>query len=132
MKFNFRIRIYKDTVNSPVLSSISNLTISNITIISKPNKFGGICTHNGNQKKFGYNLKILGLFNKVSGSHSSPSLTFKGNYIEIEILNFPRFPAYCQEVSAARNCLNGYSYTNYLNKGFPHQLLYRKIEILFI
>lgn len=128
--YNFTIRIHQDKCNNVVLSDLQDITISDITIISKQSKFGGICYHNGNKKKFGYNFRLSKSFNKVSGSHSSPNLSFKGDYIDIMISNFPRYPAFYQCKYAARNCLNGYGYTNYLNKGFPHQLLYRNIEII--
>lgn len=127
---NFTIRIHKDTCNNIVLLSLNSITISNITLITKPSKFEDICLHKGNQKKFGYSIALSKPFNKISGSNSTPTLTFKGDYIDIKIKNFPRYPSFGQEDSAARNRLNGYDYTNYLNKGFPHQLLYRNIEII--
>jgi hypothetical protein len=109
---------------------LNSITISNITLITKPSKFEDICLHKGNQKKFGYSISLSRAFNKISGSNSTPTLTFKGNHIDIKIKNFPRYPSFGKEDSAARNCLNGYDYANYLNKGFPHQLLYRDIEII--
>lgn len=127
---NFTIRIYKDTFNNVVLSSLNSITISNITLITKASKFEEVCLHKGNQKKFGYSITLSKPFNKVSGSNSTPTLSFKGKYIDIIIKNFPRYASFGQEISAARGCLNGFGYTNYLNKGFPHQLLYRKIEII--
>jgi len=130
MRANFTLRLYKDEVNNIVLSSLQNITIADITLISKLSKFEEICVHNGNQKKFGYKINILGKFNKVSGSHSTPTLSFKGNYIDIEVVNFPRYPAFYQATYAARNCLNGYGYVNEINNGFAHQLKYRKIEII--
>lgn len=86
--------------------------------------------HNGNQRKFGYTVSTSKKFSPVSGSHSYPNLSFKGDYIDILVKNFPRYPVFTQDKYAVRNCLNGYGYTNYPNKGFPKQLLYRKIEIL--
>jgi hypothetical protein len=130
MVYNFVIRIHKDDCRNPVLSDLKEITISGITLLSKHNKIGDVCEHSGNKKKFKYFLKLSKKFNLVSGSHSYPNLSFKGEYIDIEVFNFPRFPAFYQDYSAAKNCLNGYGYTNYLNLGFPHQLLYRKIEIL--
>jgi len=58
MKHNFIIRIYKDKTNNPTLSSLQNITISDITILSKPSKYGEICEHKSNQKKFGYTFKL--------------------------------------------------------------------------
>ena len=60
-----------------------------------------------------------------------PLLTFNGEYMDIVIEGFPRYPAFYQDKYAARDCLNGYGYTNYLNSGFPIELLYRKIEIIY-
>lgn len=128
--YDFTIRIYQDKVNNPVLSGLQNITISNITLISKPSKYGEICFHKGNQKKFGYSIKLSKKFLYGAGSHSTPLLAFKGSYIDIIIENFPRYPVFTQELSAVRGCLQGYGYTNYLNQGFPHQLLYRNIKII--
>jgi hypothetical protein len=127
---DFTIRIYKDTCNNPTLSSLNSITISNITLITKPSKFEDICLHKGNQKKFGYSISLSKSFNKISGSHSTPTLTFKDEYIDIIIKNFPRYPSFGQDYMAAINCLNGYGYVGKLNKGFPHQLLYRNIQII--
>lgn len=132
MKHNFIIRIYKNEINNPTLSDISNITISDITLISKDSKFGELCLHKGNQKKFNYSLEIKGKFNEVSGSHNYPTLSFKGNYIDIIVKNFPRYPAFYQDKVAVRSYFAGYGYTNYSNKGFPIQLNYRKIEFLTI
>lgn len=128
-RFNFTIRLYKDECRNPVLSDLQDITISNITIVSKPMKFGGICEHGGNKKKFKYSYKLSKKFNDISGSHSAPNLSFKGEYIDIEVSNFPIFPAFTQCKYEARNIMNGH--TSYLlNQGFPIQLLRRKIEIL--
>ena len=62
-RYNFTIRIYKDECRNPVLSDLNNITISDITIISKPQKFDGICEHNGNKKKFKYSFKLNKKFN---------------------------------------------------------------------
>lgn len=127
---NFTLRIYKDLKRNPVLSDISDITISGITLISKNSKFGEVCFHKSNQRKFKYTIELSKTFNYASGSHSSPNLSFKGEYIDIIVKGFPRYPAFYQEYAAARGCLDGFKYTNYLNKGFPHQLLYRTIEFL--
>lgn len=82
--------------------------------------------HKGNQKKFGYSIELSKPFNKVSGSNSYPNLTFKGEYIDIIIKNFPRYPCFCQNKYAARNILNGYKDTN----SFPTYLEYRKLEFI--
>jgi len=130
MRYNFVIRIYADKTRNPTLSDLQNITISGITLISKLTKFEEPCLHLNNQKKFNYSIELSKPFNKVSGSNNYPNLSFKGEYIDIIVKNFPRYPAFYQDKYAARDCLNGYGYTNYMNLGFPHQLLYRKIEII--
>jgi hypothetical protein len=129
MRNSFTIRIYKDETGNPVLSYLSSITISDITLVSKNSKFGGLCLHKGNQSKYKYTIELSKSFNNVSGSHSSPNLSFKGEYMDIIVKNFPRYPAFYQCKYAARNCLNGYGYVGLLNNGFPHQLNYRTIEI---
>jgi hypothetical protein len=128
MKHNFIIRIHKSSTTSS-LGFIQSITLSNITIISKPNKFNGLCLHQGNQKKYGYSIEIVGKFNAVSGSNSSPTISFKGDYIDIIFRNFPRYPAFYQDNTAARNYMEGWKYTNYVNDGFTSYLLCRNIEI---
>ena len=130
MKYNFTIRIYQDKSRHPALTDLDNITISNITILYKQSKFGEICTHKNNQKKFKYTFELSKPFLKVAGSNSYPILAFRGEYLDIKVQNFPRYPAFYQDYHAARNCLNGYGYINELNKGFPHQLLYRNIDII--
>lgn len=130
MRTSFILRIYRDTMSNPVLSYFNEITISGITIISKPNKFDEPIMHKGNQNKFGYSIELSKKFNKVSGSHTSFNLSFKGAYIDIIVKNFPRYPAFGQCKYAARNCLNGFGYTNSMNNGFPTHLRYRKFEFL--
>lgn len=130
MRHNFTFRLYQDDVNNYALSMIDGIVISDITLVSKPSKFGEVCFHKSNQRKYGYTMEISRPFNKVSGSNSTPTLTFRGKYIDIIVKNFPRYPAFYQDYTAVKNCLNGWGYTNYLNDGFPHQLLYRKFEFL--
>lgn len=132
MKYNFTIRIYKDLERNPYLSDLSSIVVRDIKILTKTMKFDGLCYHKSNQKKFGYSFTLSKPFNKVSGSHSSPCLSFKGDYIDIIVKDFPRFPAYYQDKYAANSFLSGYGYTNFPNDGFPIQLLYRKIEFLNI
>jgi hypothetical protein len=129
MKHNFIIRLY-NYQRTHTLGDINNITISNITLISKPHK-KGLCYHNGNKKKFGYTIELDKEFLDWAGSHNHPILAFKGEYIDIIIKDFPRYPVFCQEMSAARSNLTGYGYTNYMNEGFPICLLYRNIEIIF-
>ncbi len=48
-----------------IAAIVFGITISNITLITKPSKFEDICLHKGNQKKFGYSIslsKTFGLF----------------------------------------------------------------------
>lgn len=84
--------------------------------------------HKGNQKRFGYSINVSKPFNNISGSHSSPILSFKGEYIDITINGFPRYPCYCQDKYHARNIINGH-HNDSVNNGFPIWLLYRKVEI---
>jgi hypothetical protein len=48
MKHNFIIRIWRDDCRNPVLSDLQKITISDITLVSKPSKFDKVCLHNGN------------------------------------------------------------------------------------
>ena len=129
MKYDFTLRLYNYDKTS-TLGDINNITISGITLISKPSK-GDICYHKGNQKKFNYSFKLSKLFSKWAGSHNHPILYFKGEYIDIHIKNFPRHPMFYQDTASARNYFNGYDHSN-LNKGFPNCLLYREVKFLNI
>ena len=128
-KFNFTIRIHKPKVRTS-LADLQYITISNITLLSKPTKFGDICLHLNNKRLFKYHIRLSKTFNKISGSNTYPTLSFNGDYIDIIVSNFPRYPAFYQDTLAVRNMLQGYGYTNYMNEGFPTQLLYRNIEII--
>lgn len=125
---NFTLRIYKDETRNPVLSDLQSITISGITLLSKPTKHS-ICYHNGNKKKFGYSIELSKPFHKVSGSHNYPNLSFKGEYLDVIVKDFPRYPAFYQDKYEARNIMNGMGH-NSMNHGFPIQLLHRRIEIL--
>jgi hypothetical protein len=126
--YNFTLRIYNPETRNCYLTDINNITISDITIISKPSKYSDICTHNGNKKKYKYDFTLSKKFLYGAGSHSSPILAFKGDYIDIHITNFPRYPAFYQDKHEARNIMNGYN--SFQNNGFPIQLKYLKIEVL--
>lgn len=130
MRFDFTIRLYKDEDRCPTLSDISYLEISDLPIVSKTKKYGGFCFHETKKRKFGYSTKFSKRFTYATGSHSGTCLWFKGDYIDIHVKNFPRYPAFTQEMAAVRSCLSGWGYTNWINNGFPKQLLRRKIEIL--
>lgn len=130
MRYNFTIRIHKLEGAYTVLGTFSDVTISDITLVSKPNKFGGICKHLNNARKFGYKYSLSKPFCKISGSHTYPVLAFKGNYIDIKVENFPRFPAFYQDKYEARNILNGWKAN--MGNGFPICLAYRKVEFLNI
>lgn len=91
-KYNFIIRLSKSKSNS-CLYSLSDITISGITIINKNAKFE-LPKITNNINKFGYNINIKGNFLRVGGSNSYPVITFKDEFIDIEIKNFPRFPAF--------------------------------------
>jgi hypothetical protein len=126
MKHDFILRIYNHTRNH-TLADINNITVSDITLISKPHK-QGICMHNGNRKKFGYKLELSKKFFDWAGSHSYPILAFKGEYIDIIVKDFPRYPCFAQDKYEARNIMNGWK--SFSNNGFPECLLHRKVEIL--
>jgi len=127
--FDFTIRLYQPKSLS-CLDTIDNITISNITLISKNTKYQTPYVREGNKKKFNYEIEYKPQFMKAGGSHSLPYITFKGKYIDIYVKNFPRYPAYCQDIYAVRSCLKGYGYTNYLNNGFPYGGIQERIEIL--
>jgi len=126
--YNFTFRLHNPKERNCYLTDIDTIIISDITIISKMSKYSNICTHNNNKKKYKYDFTLSKEFLYGAGSHSSPILAFKGDYIDIDIINFPRYPAFCQDKYEARNIMNGYN--PYSNNGFPIQLNYRKIEIL--
>ena len=126
MKVNFILRVY----NAPFewFKELNVITISGITILSKDGKYGE-CHYKGNQKKFGYTVEMPKKFLKGGGSHSYPELTFKWEFIDIIIKNFPRYPVFGQCKYHARNVLNG-STGNDSNNGFPDWLLKNKVEFL--
>ena len=133
LKYNFTIRLYNNLKRKITgLGDINFLTISGITIISKPYKFGDPCFYKGNTKKYKYSLKLNQDFSRIAGSHNYPILAFKGDFLDIDVENFPRYPAFYQEMSAAKSNMSGYGYINFINQGFPIWLLYRKIEFLNI
>jgi hypothetical protein len=121
MRSTFTIRLYKDNDRSPVLTDIDSLTISNITILSKYGKFDPACFHKGNQQKFGYRITTSKPFFKTAGSHSGSLLAFKGEYVDITLHNFPRYPCFGQQK---------HSGPGWSGDPFPIWLNYRKIEFL--
>lgn len=128
MKYNFTIRLYRDEKRHPALTDIQNISISDIVLVSKTSKFDGLCLHKSNQKKYKYSIELSKPFKRAAGSNSYPILWFDGEYIDITIKNFPRYPAFYQDIHYVRNIMRGYS-GNSINDGFPIQLLYRKLEI---
>lgn len=127
MTFDFTVRIYKPESNS-CLNDISFIDISGITIVSKPNKFDGICEHKANQKKYKYTFSTKNKFLRVSGTNSYPTLNFRGQYIDIDVKNFPRYPAFMQCNMSEKLIINDNYSGN--DNGFPTYLEYRKIEII--
>jgi len=110
MKYNFTVRVHADEDRSSGgLSDIRYIDISGIVLISKPEKFGGVCFHKGNQKKHKYTMNLSKNFAYVAGSINYPILWINKGFIDIVVKNFPRKPE-----------LN-------LNE---YQLKYRKIEII--
>ena len=129
-KFNFIIRIHQPTVNSSN-ADMRSVTISNITLIRKDDKYRKPSIVKSNQKKFGYDIDIKGAFLKYGGSVRYPTITFKRKYIDIEVRNFPRYPAFTQDKYDARNIMNGYGY-NVFNNGYPTYLTCREVQIIMI
>lgn len=125
---DFTIRIHQGEQTS--LSDLRNITISNIALITKRHKYDMPHIIRSNRDKFGYSAKVKGKFYKGGGSHSYPRICFKGDYIDIEVKDFPRYPAYGQDKYEARNIMNGYN--SILNDGFPMWQNYRKVEIINI
>jgi hypothetical protein len=132
MKHNFTIRIYKSTANT-TLAGIQCLILSGLPIISKQNKFGGVCLHHTYQKKFGYTveLKHSKRVTDAGGSHSYPVIGFKGEYLDIIVKNFPRYPAIYADYHACRYVNDPkYFYGAMLDQQFPAWTQYRKFEII--
>ena len=127
--FDFTLRLYQPKSKS-CLDTISNITISNITLVKKDTKYQIPYVVEINKKKFNYEIEHKPKFHKIGGSNNYPCITFKGKYIDIHVKNFPRYPAYYQDYYAVRNCLNGWGYTNHLNNGFPYEGIQERIEIL--
>lgn len=125
---DFTIRLYQG--ENTCLSDLTELTISGITILKKNFKHQKPFLVEGNIKKFGYTAKVKGKLLSNGGSHQYPCISFNRDYIDIEIKNFPRYPAFTQDIYAVKSCLQGYGYTNWLNNGFPKWLMYRKIEFI--
>jgi len=129
MKVDFTIRIHKPHI-STCLADISDITVSNITILNKNFKHQKPYVVETNCKKFGFRAKVKGKLHHAGGSVRYPCISFNRNFIDIEIKGFPRYPSYCQDQISARNCLRGYGCINSFNKGFPKFQEYRKIEFL--
>lgn len=126
---DFTLRIHKYKRENGCLADIRDVTISGITLLSKPSKGSETCMHKGNQKKFGYTIELSRKFLKFAGSHRYPILAFKGEYLDVIVKNFPRYPAFYQCKHMARNIIESGS-CNEMNKGFPEQLLLREFEII--
>lgn len=127
---DFIIRIYQPS-QSTSLAYFDELTISNITILRKYHKYDLPKLIDYNLKKFNFDVKIIGKFLKQGGSHNYPTITFKNNYIELLIKNFPRYPVFTQDYYVAKNIINGYS-GNSISNGYPIYLDYRKVTITIL
>ncbi len=115
MKYNFTLRI----LPPKEWMDFRFITLSNITLISKPTKFDPPCLYKGNQKKFNYKMTVnTKRILRVAGSNSYPVLGFKGKYLDIEIENFPRFPVLGQDYYDARSFMN--EWNNVIGDGFDH------------
>lgn len=132
-KFDFKFRLYRDDMNAWLLSQIQVIFISGLPIVSKQTKMGGLCFHEKSQKKFGYSVKVRGRYFNTAGSHSYPIISFKGEYIDFIVKDFPRYPAFYADSHAARNLLGGYRTDMFGISGqglYPTWMQYRKFEII--
>ena len=96
MKYNFTVRFHKPKEGS-CLNVTDHITVSGITLISKPNKFDGICLHKTNQKKRRYKIELKGEFLKISGSNNYPWLYPKRKHVDVVVTNFPLLPKFDPE-----------------------------------
>lgn len=96
MKHSFIFRLYKRT-GSSCLECTDSITISGITLIVKDDKFSRPRIVLGNCKKFGYICQVSGKLTKVAGSNSYPELYVESDYIDIKVINFPRYPCLSQD-----------------------------------
>ena len=117
VKYNFVLRVYKDSYQ-PIWYDFNRIIISDIVLITKPGKFISANFHNQNQKKFGYRLNPQAKFKKVAGSNSAPILSFTGEYIDIIIKDFPRWPCLAQDFHNARNTMRSGVVESFRGDGF--------------
>ena len=127
---DFILRIYQST-QATCLASIGSISISNINLIIKDSKFDIPRFNKTSIRKYKFDISINGKFHKIGGSHSTPCITFKGNYIDIIVKNFPRYPAFAQDIHYARNWMNGYT-TKYVGNGYPIWTEFRKYQIILL
>lgn len=129
---DFILRIYK-RIETTTLADIQHIALSGLPIISKQTKFDGVCLHKSFQKKYGYSVEVKNpnKICKVAGSHTYPVIGFKGEYLDVVVKNFPRYPAIYADYHICRNIMNSNDAKHYmLNMQFPTWMKYRQFEIL--
>ena len=74
-------------------------------------------------------MEVIGNIHRNAGSHNYPIIAFQGEYLDIVIKGFPRFPCFGQDKYQGRNGMNGYI-NHVLGNGYPIWTLYRKFDII--
>lgn len=87
-RYNFKVRLTQGE------APISVLRVSGIAVVSKPSYGNGICDHQSNRIKYGYEMNMNRSFTTQAGTPAKPELSFGGASITIEIRDFPRFPVF--------------------------------------
>lgn len=128
--YDFIIRIHQaKRINT--LGDIDSIVISNIPILIKRHKYDDDLVAKNAVKR--HKHSVLYPKNKVyksGGSYRYPIICFKGEYLDISVKNFPRYPVFTQDKYCARNAINGY--IDSIFDGFPRYLKHRKVEIIQI
>lgn len=129
-RFNFTLRMYQGEATS--LSTVSHIEISDICVLAKDDKFEKPRTYKAQLKKHKFSVEVKGTLFKGGGSHSSPCITFKQDYIDIVVCNFPRYPAFyqCKYIAQNRTDPKWFNPKETLHDGFPTWEKFRKLEIL--
>jgi len=93
-RYNFKVRLTQGE------APISVLRVSGLALVSKPSYGNGICDHQSNRIKYGYEMHMNRSFATQAGTPAKPELSFGGSSITIEVRDFPRFPVF--DVSSVR------------------------------
>lgn len=103
-RYSFKIQIKPFSVKSPYLETIRRIYVSNICIVAKNSKEGGIYLSN-------YAKIIQGRFFYVAGSVRYPILVPKG-HITIKVKDFPFKPCFTWNHMGAKEYINYLSITD--------------------